>query len=253
MDIEFMIKYGKAEHLQQIIDGSLRLTPSQDYIKIEESQHNRGQGDLLEGKMKIHMESARLYDIDTHELIGVLPKSTGIISIQDVSNMPVFCLSHYGSAYIRADNGNFYIQIDEKHLKSVKKDFLNATHALVILQPDKFISDIKNIDGIEFACDKIQYYDYKINTIQMYMFLTTGSSEIKTNKEISMTYKNRYRHLLCKDIAFKNQREYRFIALNKLINDPIFCSFEFTSNYLLVPIDNLRHLSIGGIYPSNDF
>lgn len=56
MDIEFMIKYGKAEHLQQIIDGSLRLTPSQDYIKIEESQHNRGQGDLLEGKMKIHME-----------------------------------------------------------------------------------------------------------------------------------------------------------------------------------------------------
>ena len=46
----FFIKYGEKEHLQQIIDGKLRFTPSQTYIKIEEKQHNKGQGDLLEGK-----------------------------------------------------------------------------------------------------------------------------------------------------------------------------------------------------------
>lgn len=245
MDIEFMIKYGKAEHLQQIIDGRLRLTPSQNYIKIEEAQHNKGQGDLLEGKMKIQMESAHLYDIDTHELIRVLPKSTGVISIQDVSDMPIFCLSHYGSEYIRENNGNFYIQIDEVHLESIKKDFSDATYALVILEPEKFISDIKNIEDTEFVCDKIQYYDYETNTIQMYMFLTTGDTEVKTNKELSMTYENRYRHLLCKDTAFENQREYRFIALDKLIKEPIACSFIFTSRYLLVPVDDLKHLSIG--------
>lgn len=245
MDIKFMVKYGKAEHLQQIIDGSLRLTPSQTYIKIEEAQHNKGQGDLLEGKMKIQMESARLYDINTHELIRVLPKSTGVISIQDVSDMPIFCLSHYGSEYIRENNGNFYIQIDEKHLESIKKDFLDATHALVILEPEKFIYDIKNIEGTEFVCDKIQYYNYDINTIQMYMFLTNGDTEIKTNKELSMTYENRYRHLLCKDIAFENQREYRFIGLDELIKEPVARPFTFTSRYLLVPIDDLKSLSIG--------
>lgn len=38
----FFIKYGEQEHLQQIIDGKLRFTPSQTYIKIEEKQHNKG-------------------------------------------------------------------------------------------------------------------------------------------------------------------------------------------------------------------
>lgn len=31
---EFFIKYGEKEHLQQIVDGKLRFTPSQTYIKI---------------------------------------------------------------------------------------------------------------------------------------------------------------------------------------------------------------------------
>ena len=57
---EFFIKYGEKEHLQQIVDGKLRFTPSQTYIKIEEKQHNKGQGDLLEGRMKIKIEGARM-------------------------------------------------------------------------------------------------------------------------------------------------------------------------------------------------
>lgn len=86
----FFIKYGEKEHLQQIVDGKLRFTPSQTYIKIEEKQHNKGQGDLLEGKMKIKIEGARMYHPETNEYLGTLPKSTVVISIQDVSNMPIF-------------------------------------------------------------------------------------------------------------------------------------------------------------------
>ncbi len=46
--IKFMIKYGKYDHLKQIVDGALRMTSSQTYIGIEKEQHNKGQGDLLE-------------------------------------------------------------------------------------------------------------------------------------------------------------------------------------------------------------
>lgn len=83
----FFIKYGEKKHLQQIVDGKLRFTPSQTYIKIEEKQHNKGQGDLLEG---IKIEGARMYHPETNEYLGTFPKSTVVISIQDVSNMPIF-------------------------------------------------------------------------------------------------------------------------------------------------------------------
>lgn len=51
------VKYGKKEHLQQIVSGKLRFSPSQNYIKMEELLHNKGQGDLLEGKMPLQIET----------------------------------------------------------------------------------------------------------------------------------------------------------------------------------------------------
>jgi len=113
---EFFIKYGEKEHLQQIVDGKLRFTPSQTYIKIEEKQHNKGQGDLLEGRMKIKIEGARMYHPETNEYLGTLPKSTVVISIQDVSNMPIFCLSYYGEESIVDVEGLTTIDIDAEHI-----------------------------------------------------------------------------------------------------------------------------------------
>ena len=74
----------------------------------------------------------------------------------------------------------------------------------------------------------------------MYMFLATGEETVQTNTVMSMTYDNRYRNLLCKDISFSQQDEYRFIEINELITDPVFYSFLFTSRYLIVPIEQLK-------------
>lgn len=46
--------------------------------------------------------------------------------------------------------------------------------------------------------------------------------------------------LLCKDISFSNQEEYRFIGLDELIMEPVFYSFSFNSQYLMVPIERLK-------------
>ena len=241
---EFFIKYGEKEHLQQIVDGKLRFTPSQTYIKIEEKQHNKGQGDLLEGRMKIKIEGARMYHPETNEYLGTLPKSTVVISIQAVSNMPIFCLSYYGEESIVDVEGLTTIDIDAEHIDGVKKDFLKATHALILFEPEKFISSVEKIEGKHFVSGEIKYYDYDMNPIQMYMFLTMGTEEIQTDKYLSMTYDNRYRHLLCKDVAFENQREYRFIGLDDLISNPVFYNFKYNGKYLIVPIDDLMTKSI---------
>ena len=68
----------------------------------------------------------------------------------------------------------------------------------------------------------IRYYDYDINPLQMYMFLSTGEETMQTNTVMSMTYENRYRNLLCKDVSFSQQDEYRFIETNELITEPVF-------------------------------
>lgn len=90
MKPQFMVKYGEEAHLQQLVNGKIHFVPSQTYVKIEEALHNKGQGDLLEGKMKLKMEGASMYHPDTDELIGILPAGNITISIQDVNNMPVF-------------------------------------------------------------------------------------------------------------------------------------------------------------------
>ena len=78
-------------------------------------------------------------------------------------------------------------------------------------------------------------YDQQI--MQHYMYLTNGTEDIVS--EGTMTYDNRYRHLLCKDISFKNQYDYRFIKIDELANAPISRAFSFTSKYLLVNINEL--------------
>lgn len=243
MKPKFLIRYGEKDHLYQIVKGNLRFTPSQTYIKIEETLHNRGQGDLLDGKMRIKVERAKIYNPITNELITELPSCIMTISIEDVNNMPIFCLSQYGidDTQNYKDNNNFEISLSKDKLNCIKTDFPNATHALIILEPDRFVADVEQITNHSIISNEIYYYDYDINPLQMYMFLTTGNynAEIQTNRQIPMTYENRYRHLLCKHIDFSLQQEYRFIGLDELITQPICYSFAFNSRYKIVPINYL--------------
>lgn len=124
-------------------------------------------------------------------------------------------------------------------LDSIKKDFKDATHALIIYEPEKFIEDVHEINGHQFVGDNIRYYDYDVNSLEMFMFLCTGCEILQKNAELIMTYENRYRNLLCKDIAFSQQNEYRFIGLDEHIALPVFYEFKFNSRYAIIPIDQL--------------
>ncbi len=233
------VKYGKQEHLQQIVDGSIRFAPSQNYVLMEKALHNKGQGDLLDGKMKIKAESVRLYHPETDELLWNFPKCEFVVSIQDVNNMPVFCLSKYDETDIFAENENLYVNIRKHKIDRIRNDFRDATHALIIFEPEKFIGDILKINGHSVVGDSIRYYDYEYNSLQMFAFLSSGAEAYKKSAEIAVTYDNRHRHLLCKDTFFSMQQEYRFIVLDQLIKEAVFYPINFSSKYLIVPISNL--------------
>lgn len=233
------IKYGKREHLQQIVDGVIRFAPSQNYVLMEKELHNKGQGDLLDGKMKINAEKVRLHHPVTNELLWSFPKCEFVVSIQDVNNMPVFCLSLYNESDICVDNGKSFVNISKNKIDVIKNDFKDATHALVIFDCETFIDSVLKISGHKVVGDSIKYYDYEYNTLQMYSFLSNGTEEYKKGIEMTVTYDNRHRHLLCKDNSFSLQQEYRFIILDQLIENAVFYPIDFSSNYLIIPIDEL--------------
>ena len=114
--MNIFVKYGKLNHLQQIVQGLIRFAPSQNYVLMEKELHNKGQGDLLDGKMKIKAERARIHHPDTNELLYILPKCEFIISIEDVNNMPVFCLSKYNETDLLIKHDQKFVSIKSKKL-----------------------------------------------------------------------------------------------------------------------------------------
>lgn len=64
-----------------------------------------------------------MYHLETNEYLGTFPKSTVVISIQDVSNMSIFCLSYYGEESIVDVDGLTTIDIDAEHIDGVKKGY----------------------------------------------------------------------------------------------------------------------------------
>lgn len=240
-DIKFLVKFGENAHLQQIVDGDIRFSPSQKYIKQEQLLHDKGQGDLLEGKMKIPANAIQIYSNDTNELIDYANATSEApiyvtISIQDVNNMPISCFLIGTDHDCVVEHGHTRINFSDDIINTVKNDFHNPDSALVILEPQRYISDMKK--HLNVVASSIRYYDYSKCYVQQFSYLCTGD-ENADFKSLSMTYENRYRHLLCKDIFFKNQKEYRFIKLDELIDVPKSYPFEFNYEYKLVSCEDL--------------
>lgn len=239
------IKYGEEEHLKQIVSGKIRFSPSQKYIQTELEQSNKGQGDLLEGKWVIHAEGFTMEDNETHERFMFQHKSKITAGSVNVNNMPVFCLSGYSAKDLifENDSADIFYLTDEK-IECIRRDFPKATHALIIYKPEEFIKEVSKAENHSIVSDYIHYYDYNINDIGMVSFLTTGDEmayRTGGGLVLSMSYQDRYRHLLCKDNYFSNQNEYRFIVTDKLSDVPINFEFNFNTEYRIVPISDLVH------------
>lgn len=238
-----LIKYGEEDHLKAIVNGSLRFSPSQIYVNMEKDLHNKGQGDLLDGKWVINNVTGGKFVEEGTGRIGLIPPNSRFyISIQDVNSMPVFCLSHYGEECITEEIGEKKFSLPEGRLDQIKHDFPKATHALMIFNPGVFIQEAEKAEGHRIVSDRIHYFDYSVNEMRMASFLTTGDENTIPESGISYTttYNDRYRHLLCKDNDFKNQDEYRFIILDELIDAPKSYKFNFLSEYRIVPLDALK-------------
>lgn len=234
-----MVKYGKKEHLQQIIDGKMRFTPSQHYIDIEEAQQIRGQGDRLEGRMELSPGKFVFCNPNHGEVIRSVDEATATVSIYDVDKMLLSCFAAYDEKCIidYVNEKEYKILLPNEIQECINRDFPVATHALIILEPNKFIQRVCDIKGHKIIGDSIKYF--RRDEPEKYVYWATGGVTLKSGK-YTLYGKNRYRFLLTKDKSFENQHEYRFICLDTISEKPIQYSFEFISEYMLVPIRDLQ-------------
>ena len=192
---------------------------------------------MLEVKWKIHFESVR---ISNDEMACKLPKGTVTVGIDGVQYMPIFCMTAGSESdcetYI--SKSEYVIKFNEDYKNEIKSNFPKAEAALIILEPDTFLRKLKDTISGSVKADVIHYYNYDINDINMLSFLIDVNS-LEPGNIYSQPADNRYRHLLCKDQFFKEQREYRIILDSEEIHEPHKYDFEYESKYLLVDIDDL--------------
>lgn len=140
------------------------------------------------------------------------------------------------SSYI--SDREYEIKFPDSFENEVRNSFKDADAALLIYEPEKFINSLLNTINHTVIHDGIRYFDYDLMDINMMYFLM-GVDKFEKNKRYSMVYDNRYRHLLCKDIAFEEQREYRFILLDDKIVEPKEYKFKFEAMHEIVDLRQL--------------
>ena len=231
-----MIKYGKKKHLKQLANGMIRFAPTEDYINLQKIIGEKGQGDSDEGKLFVKSIRAMIQPHDNPNTTTFVENANFKISFDELNRKPVFCLSQYSE---EDTTENTTLSIAQDKVDAIKHDFPEATHALIIKEPEKFIADLMKISG-SMHSNEIQYYDYRHNWINMYVFVAgenQGKNDVGTIYHV--TTENIYRQLYCKSDELTKQQEYRFILKDWLISKPIFLPFSFTSKYKIVPIKKL--------------
>ena len=114
----FMIKFGQKEHLEQIVNGSIRFSPAEVYVKQEREQHERGQGDLLEGKIGIYFEQLQVKDEKTKDVVMERKQERVLLTIDKINENPIFCLSEFHKDDVEdyVNMSNYRIKINEEKI-----------------------------------------------------------------------------------------------------------------------------------------
>lgn len=196
-------KYGKKEHLNKIMNGSIRFCPLQLYRGIED-KYKDGTADALEGYSikkadKVSFTNGKVGKILTGRLVLN-------INLCGVERIPVFCISKYISI---SEMKNCY--------KSMAQKIKDTTHVLIIYTPDIFIDDIRT------ACDDI----------------VSGDVMYGNDKEPEKNVMDIYKQAFVKREQYKYQKEYRFVFREKKIDKPFSIEYINNSTMKLLKIDDI--------------
>ena len=69
-EIKFLLKFGKREHLESLVKGSIYCSNAITFWGIEDKLKIKGQGDILEARTRMFAQKMIMQDPDTQEVIA---------------------------------------------------------------------------------------------------------------------------------------------------------------------------------------
>ncbi|MEA3424262.1 MAG: hypothetical protein U9Q80_10780 [Bacillota bacterium] len=234
---EYLLKFGELKYMKSFVEGNIYFSHAKRFREIED-ELRRGQGDKLEGKAVVNSTRVRVTDLDNPN--NVIDAKVGderiTVMVESVDNMPVFCLTGlYNENFCVEENR---VIVNKNVLETIKEHFPKADTVVLIRKPAEFIHKIET----EFVCkvvhEKVQYLNMNPVGMEWVKFVHNGNVEKLDGKtNYTMTKDNSHRILLCKDLFFSKEKEYRLILPNELISSPKIYKFSKIDNAEIIEFD----------------
>lgn len=230
-EILYFLKFGEREHMEQLAKGYLYFSNAITYRGIEEILMIKGQGDILEGGSKMDSHNMTMIDNETNEPLFQGIRSNMLVHYEPANLLPVFCLfCCFEKDCFTDESGKRTIQLSEEIKRSIIEHFPKADSVAIISNPIQFINDVRNSVRTDCKSGLVNYFHLEgfesEKGIAMDMeYFKYLAQDIPPKKEYGKTVysfnsKYVYRSLLCKDIFFIGEQEYRFILPKNRILRP---------------------------------
>lgn len=233
-EIKLFLKFGEREYLEDLQNGNLYFSNAQTFRYYEEKLFIKGQGDRLEGGSMIAANNVTMIDNTTHELIFTGIKSNMFVHYEPANLLPVFCIfTCFEKDCVTDENGELVVNLSDELKDNILSHFPKADTVAIVHNPQQFISDIQTTIGFKCKAGLVNYFHLMgfesehgtANDLSYFKYLAQDVPPKKEGKQTVYSFNADYvyRSLLCKDVFFSKEQEYRFILpRTKIANAKVF-------------------------------
>lgn len=245
-----LLKFGEKEYMEGLTHGEMYFSNALNFRQIEEKELIKGQGDKLEGGSLIQARDVTMIDNESEDIVCSGVRGNIFVHYEPANLLPVYCLfACYEKDCTLQDDGALEFHFSEEIIKNIKEHFPKADSVAIIRNPDKFIANVKTTIGTECVSGLVNYFNLhgfdsekgKVNDLQYFKYLTQDIPPQKVEGGVQYTFSAKYvyRSLLCKDVFFKNEQEYRFILPNDEIKKGTIYSIKLEQTISVVDLKEL--------------
>lgn len=229
-DIKFLLKFGKRKHLESLQKGNLYFSNARIFRHYEDDLLIKGQGDRLEGGSYLNASNVTMVDRDTDEPMFTGIKGNMLLHYEPADLLPVFCIfCCFEKDCTVKEDGTLSIRLSDEIKNTIISHFPNADTVAVIKNPYQFIEDVTTSIGHACKADLVNYFHLtgfdsehgKVNDLAYFKYLAQDTPPVKLDGKTVYSFETKYvyRALLCKDVFFANEQEFRFILPEVNITD----------------------------------
>lgn len=246
-----LLKFGRREHTQAFAAGQIFFSNAQTFWGIEDNLKIKGQGDRLEASSKFFASRMTMQSLEDNSVIAAVSNCHGLVRYEPAEQMPVFCLFAVLEKDCSInDDGTIEIHLSEEIKDTIRKHFPSADSVAIIDDPEQFLCDVCQGICSRVEHGLVQYFhiaegvtgkDGQPRMDMEYMkYLTQDVPPvIEGNKrEYRFIEAYVYRALMCKDVYFQGEQEYRIVLPNEKIARGTVYNVEYTIPLRVESIDD---------------